>query len=341
MNTAVAPDPSPLLGAFAGVSTSILWTFTALFFAAAAKRISPARVNASRLLVAVVLHLITFRLMTGAWWPTMPTSQLLALAASGVVGLAICDQALLQSFADIGPRRAILVMTTSPLFALAFGIAFLGERPTLIALVGIALTLGGVAWVVLERPTAEKLASAAPETGAESPANTPLLPPPTAVNPYFRRGLILALIGAATQAAGFLLSKMGMGHGVEGATELDPQAATLVRMVFGTLGVMPILAIDEWRRRRIASAAPSPPGRTALAYLLSACGAVTGPYFGVWLSLVAINSVPLGVAQTLCSLQPVLILPFAAWLLKESIGWRAVLGAAIAVGGSAILFLGG
>ncbi len=333
--------PSPLLGALAGVGTSILWTFTALFFAAAARRISPARVNASRLLVAVALHLTTFHLMTGAWWPAMPASQLFALAGSGIIGLAICDQALLQSFADIGPRRAILVMTTSPLFAVAFGIAFLSERPTLIAHLGIAMTLGGVAWVILERPPAEKLAAAAPEAGAESPASTLPLPPPAPENPHFRRGVILAIIAAAAQAAGFLLSKMGMGHGAEDAVKLDPQSATLVRMAFGTLGVMPILAIDEWRRWRISRKNAAVPGQAALAYTLSACGAVTGPYLGVWLSLVAINAVSLGVAQTLCSLQPVLILPFAAWMLKEKVSWRAILGAAVAVAGSAILFLGG
>ncbi len=46
-----------------------------------------------------------------------------------------------------------------------------------------------------------------------------------------------------------------------------------------------------------------------------------------------------GIAQTLCSLLPVFILPFAALIRKEHISLRAVVGAFVAVGGVAPLFL--
>ena len=39
-------------------------------------------------------------------------------------------------------------------------------------------------------------------------------------------------------------------------------------------------------------------------------------------------------AQTLCSLSPIFILPFAVWFEKERIGFRAILGATVAVCGS-------
>ena len=60
---------------------------------------------------------------------------------------------------------------------------------------------------------------------------------------------------------------------------------------------------------------------------------------GVWMSLVATDRAEVGVAQTLCSLSPVFILPFAVWFEKERIGIRAILGATVAVCGSALLFL--
>ncbi len=65
-----------------------------------------------------------------------------------------------------------------------------------------------------------------------------------------------------------------------------------------------------------------------------------GPFLGVWMSLVASDRAPLGVAQTLCGLSPVFILPFAALIHKERVSPRAVLGAVVAVGGSAVLFFG-
>jgi drug/metabolite transporter (DMT)-like permease len=72
--------------------------------------------------------------------------------------------------------------------------------------------------------------------------------------------------------------------------------------------------------------------------LLSLCGAVAGPFLGVWLSLIACDRAPLGVAQTLLSLSPVFILPATAIIHGERISLRAAIGALLAVGGAAVLF---
>lgn len=69
-------------------------------------------------------------------------------------------------------------------------------------------------------------------------------------------------------------------------------------------------------------------------------GAVVGPYLGVWMSLTAMDHIPLGIAQTLCSLSPVLILPVVAVIYKERVTRRAVLGAGLAVAGSVLLIVG-
>lgn len=66
---------------------------------------------------------------------------------------------------------------------------------------------------------------------------------------------------------------------------------------------------------------------------------IGGSYLGVWTSVVAADRAPLAVAQTLCALPPVFILPLAGLVYKEHISIRAVLGAAIAVGGVALLFV--
>ena len=73
--------------------------------------------------------------------------------------------------------------------------------------------------------------------------------------------------------------------------------------------------------------------------LFAFCGAVVGPFLGVWMSLVAGDRASLGIAQTLCSLPPVFLLPVARLVHKEQIGLRAVLGAIVAVLGVGLLFL--
>ncbi len=315
------PQTIELLGPLAAIGTSTLWAFTSVLFTEAGRRIGATRVNGFRLAIALILHWVTFILLTGTALPQMNTAQLVALMFSGFIGFAICDQAMFIALVDIGPRRALLMMTTSPIFAAAMAWAFLHESPGWIAALGIALTLAGVAWVTLER----------------APAGTEQ-------HPNQRRGILLALVASVCQAIGFLLSKRGMGHGVEGAMQLDPQSATLVRVFFGLLGVVPIylwnLRTERLARARATDPDAAPNGEPIRqGYALAAAGAVTGPFLGVWCSLIAINRAPLGVAQTLCGLAPVLILPIGWLIWKERITWRAAIGALIAVAGSAVLFI--
>ncbi|MEO0511380.1 MAG: DMT family transporter [Planctomycetota bacterium] len=315
-----------LIGHAAGLAASAFWVATSIFFAEAGRRIGSTAVNSFRLVVAVALHAATYAAVSAMngrldLWPDVTTAQLLWLAGSGLVGLTICDQCLFTAFVDIGPRRSLLCMTTSPLVALALGTVFLDEAITLADALGMALTLGGVAWVILERdPTlADKQQ-----------------------HPHFRRGVVLALIGAATQAAGLFMSKKGIGHGLVPADQhVGVQAATYIRMVFGALGMVPWIAFYAARRGSAAHASSKARrvGKPGAGYALTAAGAVVGPYFGVWASLIAGDRLPVGIAQTLLSLSPVMILPFAVFVQKEHVSARGVAGACLAVAGTAVLAL--
>ncbi|UCG87817.1 MAG: DMT family transporter, partial [Gemmatimonadota bacterium] len=141
------------VGPAAGVATAILFAGTAVLFAEAARRLGTVMVNAVRLAVAIVLLAVTHRLVTGLWIPPAVGGQVLFLALSGVVGLVIGDQALLTAFVDIGPRLSILIQVTCPLAATLFGWVALDETLPGVAWVGVLLTVGGVGWVVLERPS--------------------------------------------------------------------------------------------------------------------------------------------------------------------------------------------
>ncbi len=307
------------VGELAGLATALLWTVTALLFAAAGRRMGVTVVNTVRILFAILLLAATHRALSGAWIPEVHSRQVLYLALSGVVGLAIGDQALLTAFVDIGPRISTLVMTTSPLFAAVFGWTVLGESLSAYGWIGMALTLGGVAWVVLER--------------------SPL--PRSIDSRLFARGIGLALIGSACQAGGLLLSKQGIGHGWLSEEEfVSPQTATLIRMVFAGIGMIPLMFIYAMRerRRRAAGLVPKHAGTARAGYALALTGAVTGPFLGVWMSLVAADRVPLGIAQTLCSTVPVFMVPAVVLIHKERVSLRAAVGAVMAVAGSALLF---
>lgn len=319
----------PYVGHSAAIAGALFWTATSLLFTAAGRRIGSLAVNTIRLPIAVVLLGLTYRALSGQWIPDVPAGQVLLLALSGVVGLAIGDQCFFTAFVDIGPRLTTLMMTTSPLFAALFGYLALGERLEPAAWLGMFLTIVGVAWVLLEKPKHP----ATDPAGGERVAPGPFL---SRGQPHFVRGLILAVIGAACQAGGLMLSKQGMGHGVEGGVAVAPEAATLVRLVFATAVAIPVFLV--FQRRLTRRYALRRMGTRRAGYIFTALGAIVGPYLGVWMSLMACDRAPLGIAQTLLSLTPIFILPFARVLHRERIGARAVAGTALAVVGCALLF---
>ena len=78
-----------------------------------------------------------------SWW---------CLGASGVIGLTIGDQFLYRALVDAGPRISTLVMTVAPaLLTALLAWPVLDEPLTWLAIIGMLLTLGGIAWVVVER----------------------------------------------------------------------------------------------------------------------------------------------------------------------------------------------
>lgn len=319
LTLAQADEPSIAVGAVAGLFTSLLWVFTSLFFTAAGKRLGSTNVNTSRLFMALLIHGLFFFITTGALFPSANTQQITDLALSGVIGLAIGDQFLFTAFLYTGPRLAILCMTTAPVWATLLGYTFLDEVLTPVTLAGMATTIAAVIWAVLERPKSK--VDAQP-------------------HPHFRRGIVFAVIGAFCQAAGLMWSKTGMGVDILPPDQrLGPQAATYIRMLFACAAIIPIfLILNGFHRKSLAKGViPDRIGKKSAGYTLALFGAICGPVLGVWLSLIAAENAPVGVAQTLCGLSPVFILPFMPLVMKEHVSPRAILAALLAVGGVAII----
>ena len=68
-------------------------------------------------------------------------------------------------------------------------------------------------------------------------------------------------------------------------------------------------------------------------------GTILGPYLGITFSLIAISYAKVGIASTIMSTVPIIMLPLVRIIYKEKLSMRAIWGAFVAVGGVAILFL--
>jgi drug/metabolite transporter (DMT)-like permease len=300
-----------IVGEAAAVTTSCLWTISSLFFTSAGKRIGSLSVNAYRTIMAVGFLVLTHTILLGTILPIASNEQWFWMGASGVIGLGIGDAGLFAAYITIGPRRSVLVMALAPIFASIGAYLMLGETIPAFAILGIAITLAGVIIVILEEE----------EHSGEAPVSKKL-------KSY---GVFFALIGALGQGIGLVFAKKGIDLNSE--MILNPLSATLMRMILGALFVWIVMVIAG-RFPELSKALKSKQGMTD-----TAIAALIGPFMGVTLSMVAVTYTETGVAQTLMSLMPVLIIPTVWILYKQKTSWRGILGAAIAVIGVGILFL--
>jgi drug/metabolite transporter (DMT)-like permease len=120
-------------------------------------------------------------------------------------------------------------------------------------------------------------------------------------------------------------------RGLDGA--ISPLSGTLIRMLVATL----CLWIFTLAARRWKDGLAVVKDRKALVF--TTAGAVTGPFLGVWLSLVAVQHAKVGVASALMALVPILILPLVRIVFHERVSPRALLGTLATIGG-VILLLG-
>ena len=295
-----------MFGEIAALATAFFFALTALIFTSTSRSVGSQVTNRLRLLFAlfylIVLNLILFRqpLPFSAGY-----SRWLWLSLSGIIGLSLGDVFLFQSLVSVGTRLGSLLLSLAPIFGSIIAWAFFGEKLTFWQITGIILALAGIAWVVASH---------------EEPPDTP--------HGHTRRGVIFGILAGLGQAVGLVLSKQGMSGGLSPfqANEIRMLAAVSFSWVWATVAGKAGSTFQELR------------GKPRIVGLL-ALGAFIGPVLGVTSSLLAIQYVEIGIASTLNSLTPVIILPISYLLLKEKVGWQAIVGTLLAIAGVAILFL--
>jgi drug/metabolite transporter (DMT)-like permease len=303
-----------LVGESSAIVVSFLWTTCSLLFAYAGKRIGALSVNAVRIIAAVGMLGAAHILWFGTIIPEANGQQWYYMSLSGIVGLAIGDFGYFGTLVVLGPRRGTLLMSLNPIFSVIAGYFLLTEVLDIWTFVGVIITLTGVTWVILER---EEASNEEPLSKKEKIS-----------------GITFGMIGAVGQGVGLVLAKYGM---INAATDPDvplhPLSATLIRMIAGTIVVWLFIIIIGRFPELIKSF------KDGSAMKATVSGAFFGPFLGVWLSMVAVAYALAGVAATLMSLMPIIVIPVLWLLYKQKTSWRGMVGAIVAIAGVAILFL--
>ncbi len=293
-----------MIGELSALSAAFLWAFTSYVFTSATNRLGTIQLNIDRMAYASLLLLITigiFGLNTDVSW-----LQVFYLTISGIIGLILGDSFLFKAFTEMGPRLTILVYSSNPAFAAIMAFLVFGETLTIWGILGIAITLFGISLVILEK-------------NAHSSSKFSATP----------KGLFLAFLGAIGQAGGLIFAKMAFNEG-----DIHSLVATLVRIGSAVVIMLPIALI--FRRYKNPFKLYYNDRKS---FQLVSIGSVIGPYLGISLSFIAITHTNIGIASTLLSTVPIVMIPLNYFIYKEKLSYKSVIGAFIAVGGVSILFL--
>jgi drug/metabolite transporter (DMT)-like permease len=299
----------PFVGELAALGTSLCFSFGSTLFTLSGREVGSVLVNRMRLLVSVLLVMLLHTLTFGQPFPVdAGTERWFWLGLSGFVGLALGDAFLMQAFVLIGPRLSMLMMALAPVLGAVLAWLFLGETLAIIEIVGISITIAGIAVVIAERSSKGKTE--------------------TIDNRRYVIGLLCGLGGAVGQAGGLVLSKMGLEGG------FPALSGNLIRLVIAVTIIWALAIVNRQLVRSYRTLRAHP-----RALLLLTGGAVLGPVIGVWLSLIAVQNTNVGVASTLSSLMPIFLIPISYVMFRERVTKQAVVGTLIAFAGMVVLFL--
>lgn len=293
-----------MLGQFFALLTAFCWAQNSVSYSIAGKRVTSLTVTHIRLWIALPAIILVHRVFLGSMLPAVTlTPELLMLSASGFIGFFIADVFIFYGFVAIGPGRTLLIMTLSPILSAIISFFTLNESLSIFQSGGMLLTILGIFTVVYFEHRKSK------------------------INSGEMKGYIIAVTGAVAQAAGMVMSKMGMADGIH------PVSANVIRITSGFIGLV-IFAIARGQFIRDFKKM-----RDLKSLALISVSAIIGPVIGIILTLYALQLAPVGIVTTLTQISPIILLPVEAVFFKRKIALPIIAGTLLAVAGAFVLFL--
>ena len=293
----------PFLGEFAALAAALLWSFNSISLTEATLRVGSVLVNIARMFFASFYLIITIAIIGASF--DLTASQYYNLIISGFIGLIAGDTFLLKALEHIGARLGMLLMSLVPPISALLAFIFLDEVLSFTSVLGIIITLSGVALVILDRG----------KPGKKKTFNF--------------IGIVFGVLAATGQAVGLIFAKEAFYIG-----PLDEFVAAFIRISTSTIVLYIFARLFRKIRNPIRVFKADP-----VAFKHTIWASILGPYLGITASLLAVAHTKVGIAATIIATMPILMLPISKYYYKEELSWKAITGSFIAVAGVALLFL--
>ncbi|MCR5760166.1 MAG: DMT family transporter, partial [Bacteroidales bacterium] len=309
------------LGELISIGVALSWTVASLWSEVSSKRLGAQVMNTWRMAISVVVYALLSWVLLGAPYPVHASAKTwLWLSLSGFIGFFLGDICLLGSYVIIGARTGQLFMTLAPAFATFFGWLILGQSLSWKSLLAMVVTMSGIGLTVMGHGH---------EAGRKVSLQIPL------------KGALLGIGAALGQGLGLVISGIGMNHYLQeipadllpGIEIYIPFSANMIRCITGFIACLALVLVTKPK-----------PGMSAFLHdgksmRAMAIVVLTGPVLGVGFSLMALRYTAAGIASTLQSTTPILLLLPSHWMFGEKITMRSIVGAIVSVIGASLFFL--
>jgi len=298
-----------LTGLMLALCTACLWALSPLCWASAGRRIGSLPVLYLRTWGASVILLgaLALYLVLQPQARALPNAaQILWMSLSALAGLTIGDAFSYEAMVLLGPRRSTQAVVLAPVSAVAVGWLALGETLTAKSLLGVVTVLIATSYAVTARPDLNSK-----EPGAVT-----------------ARGVLYAAGGALAIGLGAVAARQAFLVG-----PLDALTGTTIRMTSSAVMLLTVALL----RGELRATCRHVRDRWVLNRLIP--GLLAGPVIGMVCYVAALKYMESGLASTVSSMSPLFILPLVSFRYRSRIGWRAVIAAAAALAGVALICL--
>jgi drug/metabolite transporter (DMT)-like permease len=135
---------SRTLGELLAAASALAWAIAVILFRVSGRRVHPIGLNLAKTVLALAAMVPTLLVLGERFSPAVPLSTTGLLLASGVLGIAVSDTLFFYALNRLGASLTAIVDCFYSPFVIALSFALLGERLTLIQLVGATLVVSAV-----------------------------------------------------------------------------------------------------------------------------------------------------------------------------------------------------
>ncbi|MBC8383260.1 MAG: DMT family transporter [Candidatus Cloacimonetes bacterium] len=293
----------PYFGEILSLVCAIVWAAAIMFFRKSGETTKPFALNFFKNTVASILFVLTSLVLGKEILRAAPLNDYLILIVSGVVGIAFADTIYFSSLNILGAGISTVVNTLFNPFVIGLSFFFLGEKLSIVQLIGATLIILAIGITTIRvssfEITKKKLAL----------------------------GIFLGVLSVLAMAVSVIIAKPILDNSpIIWCTE--------IRLIAGTI-VMAIIAIFHPQRRLIfGTLKPSREWKHLIP------GTVLGAYLSMVIWLAGIKYTYASVATAINQTSVIFIFILAAIFLKERFTFRRFIGLVLSFSGILLVTLG-